>query len=98
MRRWPPSRGGMIMPLQPGLDVSAQGQDEGAWAPAISLERLERAGKVVVKIGSKQIALFRTAAGIHACNNRCPHEGYPLREGTVDGDCVLTCNWHNWKF
>jgi hypothetical protein len=21
-----------------------------------------------------------------------------LAEGTVDGECVLTCNWHNWKF
>jgi nitrite reductase/ring-hydroxylating ferredoxin subunit len=92
------------MSLQPGFDVAAQGSakepagQDGAWAPAIALERLERAGKVVVKIGSKQIALFHTAAGIHACNNRCPHEGYPLREGTVDGACVLTCNWHNWKF
>ena len=33
-----------------------------------------------------------------ACNNRCPHEGYPLREGSLDGRCILTCNWHNWKF
>ena len=33
-----------------------------------------------------------------ACNNRCPHEGYPLVEGALDADCVLTCNWHNWKF
>jgi nitrite reductase/ring-hydroxylating ferredoxin subunit len=30
---------------------------------------------------------------------RCPHEGYPLAAGQVSpGDCVLTCNWHNWKF
>ncbi|HEY7689332.1 MAG TPA: Rieske (2Fe-2S) protein, partial [Dongiaceae bacterium] len=35
---------------------------------------------------------------IYACNNRCPHEGYPLREGTIDDKCVLTCNWHGWKF
>ena len=33
-----------------------------------------------------------------ACNNRCPHEGYPLREGNLDDRCILTCNWHNWKF
>src|SRR5262249_13445051 len=29
------------------------------------------------------------------------HESYPLSEGTLaegDGGCVLTCNWHNWKF
>lgn len=35
---------------------------------------------------------------MYACNNRCPHEGYPLSEGDLDGDRVLTCNWHNWKF
>ena len=35
---------------------------------------------------------------MHACNNRCPHEGYPLVEGVLDAQCVLTCNWHNWKF
>ena len=35
---------------------------------------------------------------MHACNKRCPHEGYPLAEGSIDGDAVLTCHWHNWKF
>ena len=48
--------------------------------------------------GGRQIALFDTPDGIYACNNRCPHEGYPLREGTLDEGCTLTCNWHNWKF
>ena len=41
---------------------------------------------------------FHTADGLKACDNRCPHEGYPLSEGSLSTDCVLTCNWHNWKF
>ena len=49
-------------------------------------------------IGKKQIALFVVNDGVRACDNRCPHEGYPLSEGSVDEDCRLTCNWHNWKF
>ncbi|MGH6962662.1 MAG: Rieske (2Fe-2S) protein, partial [Dongiaceae bacterium] len=69
-----------------------------SWASAISLDRLRRDGRAVARIGSKQIALFDTGAGIYACNNRCPHEGYPLREGKLDQACLLTCNWHNWKF
>ena len=69
-----------------------------AWEKAIPLDRLERDGRAVAKVGTRQIAFFRTADGILACNNRCPHEGYPLREGSLDGACVLTCNWHNWKF
>src|SRR5262245_3437179 len=72
--------------------------DNGAWRRALPLARLDNEGRSVVKIGGKQIALFLTPDGIKACNNRCPHEGYPLREGSVDEACFLTCNWHNWKF
>lgn len=68
------------------------------WTSAIEYERLKREGKSVVRLDGKQIALFAAGDAVHACNNRCPHEGYPLREGTLDGDCVLTCNWHGWKF
>lgn len=47
--------------------------------------------------GDKRIALFRTAAGVYAADNRCPHQGYALKDGGIRGD-VLTCAWHNWKF
>jgi nitrite reductase/ring-hydroxylating ferredoxin subunit len=47
--------------------------------------------------GGKRIALFRTAAGVYAADNRCPHQGYALKDGDIRGD-VLTCAWHNWKF
>jgi nitrite reductase/ring-hydroxylating ferredoxin subunit len=62
------------------------------------LDDLAGKGTKVVKVGRKQIALFKTDSGVYACNNRCPHEGYPLVEGNITGGCVLTCNWHNWKF
>jgi nitrite reductase/ring-hydroxylating ferredoxin subunit len=46
----------------------------------------------------KQVVLFRLASGeIHAIDNRCPHEGYPLSTGMLK-DGILTCEWHNWKF
>jgi len=51
-----------------------------------------------VKDGGKQIALFQSEGGeVHAVDNLCPHEGYPLASGAVQ-DGVLTCEWHNWKF
>ncbi len=34
---------------------------------------------------------------VDVVEDRCPHEGYPLSQGTVK-DGVLTCKWHNWKF
>ena len=69
-----------------------------AWTSALPVEKLRRSGAAVAKVGGKQIALFLVNGEIFACNNRCPHEGYPLREGTIDDKCVLTCNWHGWKF
>jgi nitrite reductase/ring-hydroxylating ferredoxin subunit len=68
------------------------------WTQTVGVEELKRKGRTVFRIEGRQIALFDTRNGIFACNNRCPHEGYPLREGTLDENCLLTCNWHNWKF
>ena len=65
---------------------------------AIDLATLQRDGRALFRHEGRQIALFATPDGVFACNNRCPHEGYPLREGTLSDGCVLTCNWHNWKF
>ncbi len=70
---------------------------EGAWTRVADVAQLDT-GPRAVKIGGRQIAIFLRDGTPHACNNRCPHEGYPLVEGVLDRDCVLTCNWHNWKF
>ena len=73
----------------------------GDWVAALPLAELEAKGRALVKRGGRQIALFATPGGVRAIANRCPHEGYPLSEGTLaegPGGCTLTCNWHNWKF
>lgn len=73
------------------------------WVEALPLADLQRKGRALVKREGRQIALFDTADGVRAIANRCPHQGFPLSEGTLveatgDGPCTLTCNWHNWKF
>ncbi|HXZ67059.1 MAG TPA: Rieske 2Fe-2S domain-containing protein, partial [Alphaproteobacteria bacterium] len=55
-------------------------------------------GKKLFKQGGKQILVIEAEGRLFAIANRCPHEGYPLSEGTLSQGCVLTCNWHNWKF
>ena len=72
--------------------------DRTTWTRAASLDALKDKGRLVFRKDGRQIALFHTPRGVRACNNRCPHEGYPLREGSLDERCILTCNWHNWKF
>ena len=66
----------------------------------ISQEKFREKGqKLVFRHDSKQILLIGMGEKIFALDNRCPHEGYPLSEGTGDPkSCLLTCNWHNWKF
>jgi nitrite reductase/ring-hydroxylating ferredoxin subunit len=59
---------------------------------------LKAKGHKVVRRDGKQILLVARAEGVFAIANRCPHEGYPLSDGTPGPGCVLTCNWHNWKF
>jgi nitrite reductase/ring-hydroxylating ferredoxin subunit len=71
---------------------------EPTWSRAIELERLREVGRATVRVEGKQLALFLHDGVVHACNNRCPHEGYPLVEGALGADCLLTCHWHNWKF
>lgn len=51
----------------------------------------------MARVDGQRICVVRTASGVHAIDNTCPHEGYGLAQGSVDGD-VLTCQWHNWKF
>jgi nitrite reductase/ring-hydroxylating ferredoxin subunit len=69
-----------------------------AWIDALSQEELAAKGKALVRTAGRQILIIRAGERIFACANRCPHEGYPLLEGTLGDGCVLTCNWHNWKF
>ncbi len=64
----------------------------------ITREQLEARGRKLLRREGRQVLLIATGSRVFAISNRCPHEGYPLSEGTLGPDCVLTCNWHNWKF
>lgn len=71
-------------------------------ATGLTRQALAQAGRKVVRRGSRQVLLIAAPGPdgerIFAIANRCPHEGYPLSEGTLGPGCVLTCDWHNWKF
>ena len=69
-----------------------------SWTRVAERDRLQASRPIAVKVAGKHIALFMHDGDVYACNNRCPHEGYPLVEGALDASCVLTCHWHNWKF
>ena len=52
----------------------------------------------LLRVDGRRLAVFRLEDGrLFAVDDACPHEGYPLSQGTVK-DCVVTCPWHNFKF
>ncbi|MEM9169775.1 MAG: thiamine pyrophosphate-dependent enzyme [Pseudomonadota bacterium] len=60
-------------------------------------------GRVMsVTAGRKTLALVRFDGRLAAMDNRCPHQGGPLGEGSIekgaDGKCWLRCPWHGWDF
>lgn len=52
---------------------------------------------VLRKSGADRFVCVRRDGAVHALDDRCPHQGYPLSQGCVS-EGVLTCEWHNWKF
>ncbi len=69
------------------------------WVPIDRVpDESERGVMRVAKCAGHALVVGRDEDGcVFALDNRCPHEGYPLATGTLQGHS-LTCCWHNWKF
>ncbi|QLG61370.1 Rieske (2Fe-2S) protein [Halorarum salinum] len=68
-----------------------------AFHEAVPLAKLEEEGRALMQADGTPIALFHHEGEVRAVNNRCPHMGFPLTEGSVD-EGVLTCHWHHARF
>jgi nitrite reductase/ring-hydroxylating ferredoxin subunit len=69
-----------------------------AWIDIGPLDDLPEGKPVLRKDeAGRRYVCVRSGASVHALDDRCPHQGYPLSQGSVQSG-VLTCEWHNWKF
>lgn len=81
------------------------------WYDIGAVEELDRDGRLIARIGNREIGVVATSAGPRAVRNRCPHHGAPLCRGVVTprvvgvpgqyalgGGSVLRCPWHGWTF
>jgi nitrite reductase/ring-hydroxylating ferredoxin subunit len=50
-----------------------------------------------VGVGEVMIGLYRVGDAIHAMEDACPHAGFPLSAGSLQG-CVIVCKAHGWAF
>ena len=63
----------------------------------VSLNELQEKEVIVVQGADRPIAIFWNEGKVLAVDNRCPHLGFPLHQGTVQ-DGILTCHWHHARF
>ena len=72
------------------------------WHRVADVDELPAGRAKTVTAGSHSMALTNIDGVFTAMDNRCPHQGGPLGEGSVeigaDGQCWLRCPWHGWDF
>ncbi|HET7711861.1 MAG TPA: Rieske 2Fe-2S domain-containing protein [Thermoanaerobaculia bacterium] len=61
------------------------------------LDDLTSGRPLAVDVGGRRVVLYRTADGVFATDNVCPHRGGPLAEGDLIGNEII-CPWHLWGF
>src|SRR5262245_54364569 len=70
--------------------------DDGrVWAG--SAAELERDGRLLTKVGALPVVVVCHEGRPWAIEDRCPHMGFPLHQGTVEAG-LLTCHWHHARF
>jgi nitrite reductase/ring-hydroxylating ferredoxin subunit len=62
-----------------------------------SAETLAKEGQLTTKVGSLPVVVFAHDGRAFAIEDRCPHMGFPLHQGTVEAGLV-TCHWHHARF
>ena len=61
------------------------------------LADVQAAACLTVQAEGHTLALWSYGDQIYAVDNRCPHMGFPLNQGTVK-DGLLICHWHHARF
>jgi toluene monooxygenase system ferredoxin subunit len=67
------------------------------WQPVMSAADLWQGELAGVELGVRKIVLLNVGGEIRAFEDRCPHLGFLLSEGDLQG-CTLTCANHLWEF
>ncbi len=80
----------------------ANSDDNLIWHKVAELDELPEGRVKTVTADTKSMALTHVNGQYAAMDNRCPHQGGPLGEGSIeqgnDGACWLRCPWHGWDF
>jgi toluene monooxygenase system ferredoxin subunit len=67
------------------------------WRPVMPVGELWEGELAGARLGGKDIVLVNVGGEIRAYEDRCPHLGFALSAGDLDGR-TLTCANHQWEF
>jgi nitrite reductase/ring-hydroxylating ferredoxin subunit len=62
-----------------------------------TIDELRRDGRLLTKVGQRPVLVVWHGDRPFAIEDRCPHLGFPLHQGTVEAG-LLTCHWHHARF
>lgn len=72
-------------------------EQDDRYERATSADEARENSPQILRVDGRTIALFYHEGEFYATDNRCPHMGFPLSEGSVD-EGILTCPWHHARF
>lgn len=77
------------MPSDNGHDLN--------WYKVLDPEELPEGRVKTVTAGHRQLAMTHFEGQYGALDNKCPHQGGPLGEGSIENG-YLRCPWHGWDY
>jgi pyruvate oxidase len=67
------------------------------WHRVLAADELPEGRVTTVAAGHKSVALVHFDGQFSALDNRCPHQGGPLGEGSIENG-LLRCPWHGFDY
>ena len=67
------------------------------WFRVLDYDELPEGRVKTVVAGHKSLAMTHVEGQYGALDNRCPHQGGPLGEGSIENG-FLRCPWHGWDY
>src|SRR5437773_7914561 len=66
-------------------------------ARSLKAPELDEGKMAGVRVGNTPVLFAKVEGKIYVFNDRCPHKGFPLHKGKLEGH-TLTCAYHGGKF
>jgi nitrite reductase/ring-hydroxylating ferredoxin subunit len=67
------------------------------WHKVLSKDELHEGRVTSVTCENRTLCMSRLKGEYGALDNKCPHQGGPLGEGSIENG-LLRCPWHGWDY